>query len=95
MNYVCGYTQTKAPNKRLRFILAFCFAVEPKGLWKYKKKGGSKRMNNKPRRRFRVKRNARMKQQILRKERQRETKYPLANIHRQTVYLRQNRGRGA
>lgn len=52
-------------------------------------------MNNKPRRRFRVKRNARMKQQILRKERQRETKYPLANIHRQTVYLRQNRGRGA
>jgi hypothetical protein len=52
-------------------------------------------MNNKPRRRFHGKKNARMKQQILRKERQRETKYPLADIHRQTVYLRQNRGRGA
>ena len=59
------------------------------------KRKAVQKMNNKPRRRFHGKKNARMKQQILRKERQRETKYPLADIHRQTVYLRQNRGRGA
>ncbi len=51
-------------------------------------------MNNKPKRRFRGKKNARMKQQILRKERRRKSKYPLRDGYRQTVCLRQTRGRG-
>ena len=91
MNDVCEYTLTNV----LRFILAFLFCRKAYGLMEIQKERWFKRMNNKPRRRFHGKKNARMKQQIIRKERQRETKYPLADIHRQTVYLRQNRGRGA
>lgn len=52
-------------------------------------------MNNKPKRRYRGKRNARMKQQILRKERKRETKYPMKAEYRQALFLQQNRSRGA
>ena len=52
-------------------------------------------MSNKPKRRFRGKKNARMKQQILRKERQRATKYPLNIEFRQVAMLKRNRQRGA
>ena len=54
-----------------------------------------KRMSNKPKRRFRGKKNARMKQQILRKERQRATKYPLHTEYRQASLLKRSRERGA
>ena len=54
-----------------------------------------KRMNNKPRRRPHGKSNARIKQQILRKEQKKETKYPLRTEYRQAVFLKQCRRRGA
>ena len=52
-------------------------------------------MNNKPRRRSHGKSNARIKQQILRKEQKKETKYPLRTEYRQAVFLKQCRRRGA
>ena len=52
-------------------------------------------MNNKPRKHFQPKNNARIKQQILRKELQKETKYPLRTEYRQAVFLKQYRKRGA
>lgn len=52
-------------------------------------------MSNKPKRRFRGKKNAKMKQQILRKERQRATKYPLRAKYRQAALLKRSRERGA
>jgi len=52
-------------------------------------------MNNKPKRRYRKKSNARIKQQILRKELKKETKYPLRSEYRQAVFLKQSRKRGA
>ena len=52
-------------------------------------------MNNKLRRRFRGKSNAKIKQQILRKEQKKETKYPLRTEYRQAVFPKQCRKRGA
>ena len=52
-------------------------------------------MNNKPKRRYHKKSNARIKQQILRKELKKETKYPLRTEYRQAVFLKQSRKRGA
>ena len=52
-------------------------------------------MNNKPKRRYHKKSNARIKQQILRKELKKETKYPLRTEYRQAVFMKQCRKRGA
>ncbi len=52
-------------------------------------------MNNRPRKRFRRKKNAQLKQQILRKEFARQKKYPLRTEYRQSALVKQNRKRGA
>ena len=52
-------------------------------------------MNNKPKRRYHKKSNAKIKQQILRKELKKETKYPMRTEYRQSVFLKQSRKRGA
>ena len=52
-------------------------------------------MNNKPKRRYHKKNNAKIKQQILRKELKKEKKYPLRSEYRQAVFLKQSRKRGA
>ena len=52
-------------------------------------------MNNKPKRRFHKKSTAKIKQQILRKELKKETKYPLRTEYRQAMFLKQCRKRGA
>ena len=52
-------------------------------------------MNNKRGRRYHKKNNAKIKQQILRKELKKETKYPLRSECRQAVFLKQSRKRGA
>ena len=52
-------------------------------------------MKNKPKRRYHKKNNAKIKQQILRKELKKETKYPLRSEYRQAVFLKQSRKRGA
>ncbi len=61
---------------------------------KFKKKGGN-RMNRRPKRRFRKRRDAGLRQQILRKEAKRETKYPLRTPYGNTVLIRRSRNRGA
>ena len=55
----------------------------------------SERMNNNPKRHSRGKRNAKMKQQILRKENRKQAKYPQRPEYRQNVFLKQARKRGA
>ncbi len=52
-------------------------------------------MNNKPYRRYRRKKDSKCKQQILRKEIQKQAKYPIQAEYRQKVFLKQNRRRGA
>ncbi len=52
-------------------------------------------MNKRPGKRFRRKKNAQLKQQILRKEFARQKKYPLRVDCRQNTFAMQNRKRGA
>lgn len=57
-------------------------------------KGGN-RMNRKPKRRFRKRRDAGLRQRILRKEAQRRAKYPLRIAYGNAAALRRSRNRGA
>lgn len=52
-------------------------------------------MNKKPKRRFRKRRDAGLRQQILRKEAQRRAKYPFRTAYGDAVMLRRSRNRGA
>lgn len=52
-------------------------------------------MNRKRKRRFRKKRNAELKQMLLRKEAQKKSKYPICSNYKNTIVVRQNRNRGA
>lgn len=52
-------------------------------------------MNRRPKRRYRKRGNAGLRQQILRKEEKKKTKYPLHTPYGNTVLIRRSRSRGA
>lgn len=52
-------------------------------------------MTKKGKRRFKKKRNAELKQTLLRKEAQKNTKYPIRSNYKNVIVIKQNRNRGA
>ncbi len=52
-------------------------------------------MTKKGKRRFKKKRNAELKQTLLRKEARKNSKYPICSNYKNTVVIKQSRNRGA
>ncbi len=77
------------------FIPAFFICRKAGRLMDKSKKKGGNRMNRKPKRHFRKRRDAGFKQQILRKEEKRMEKYPLHLAYGNAVTIRRSRNRGA
>ncbi len=72
----------------------FLLPIMPNGLWiNFLERWFS--MTKKGKRRFKKKRNAELKQTLLRKEARKNSKYPICSNYKNTVVIKQSRNRGA